>query len=52
MAPNELNVRTGSSGGSGNDGGGDKLPGQPWTPPKEPPQPDGSTPPGDGTHRK
>ncbi|MER5974114.1 hypothetical protein ABT112_31115 [Streptomyces sp. NPDC002055] len=31
---------------------GDGHPGTPWTPPEEPPNPDGSTPPGDGTHRK
>jgi len=30
----------------------DDHPGQPWTPPQEPPSPDGGTPPGDGTHRK
>lgn len=34
------------------DEGGDGHPGQPWTPPEEPPSPDGTTPPGDGTHRK
>jgi len=32
--------------------GGDGHPGTPWTPPEEPPSPDGTTPPGDGTHRK
>ncbi len=31
---------------------GDGHPGTPWTPPQEPPSPDGDTPPGDGTHRK
>lgn len=30
--------------------GDDDVPGTPWTP--EDPSPDGSTPPGDGTHRK
>ncbi|MFD5000966.1 hypothetical protein [Streptomyces buecherae] len=30
---------------------GDGHPGQPWQPTDEP-HPDGSTPPGDGTHRK
>ncbi|WP_269084806.1 hypothetical protein [Streptacidiphilus anmyonensis] len=35
------------------DGGDDdKTPGTPWTPPPDPPSPDGSTPPGDGGHRK
>ncbi|MFF2808025.1 hypothetical protein ACFVT2_12665 [Streptomyces sp. NPDC058000] len=29
---------------------GDDLPGTPWTP--DEPSPDGTTPPGDGTHRK
>lgn len=38
-----------ASGGGGN---GDKLPGQPWTPPPTPPSPDGGSPPGDGGHRK
>ncbi|MFF1959139.1 hypothetical protein ACFVWX_19380 [Streptomyces sp. NPDC058220] len=33
-------------------GEGDGHPGTPWTPPQEPPSPDGDTPPGDGTHRK
>lgn len=33
-------------------GEGDGHPGTPWTPPEEPPNPDGTTPPGDGTHRK
>lgn len=28
----------------------DQLPGSPWTP--DEPSPDGTTPPGDGTHRK
>ncbi|MEU7566662.1 hypothetical protein [Streptomyces fradiae] len=39
---------------SAGDGGDrkDKTPGQPWTPPKEPPSPDGSSPPGDGKRRK
>ncbi|MEU5160969.1 hypothetical protein AB0G74_15360 [Streptomyces sp. NPDC020875] len=46
-------VTRGESGGEGeSDGGGDNLPGQPWTPPQEPPSPDGSTPEGDGKHRK
>ncbi|WP_267133156.1 hypothetical protein [Streptomyces alkaliterrae] len=31
--------------------GGDKVPGQPWTPPPPPP-PDGDMPEGDGKHRK
>ena len=37
-----------------NSGGddGDGHPGTPWTPPEEPPSPDGSTPDGDGEHRK
>ncbi|WP_411143115.1 hypothetical protein [Streptomyces sp. x-80] len=30
----------------------DKLPGQPWTPPKEPPQTDGGAPKGGGKHGK
>ncbi|MFD7986981.1 hypothetical protein ACFV4M_26865 [Kitasatospora indigofera] len=33
-------------------GEGDNLPGTPWTPPQDPPSPDGSPPPGDGGHRK
>ncbi|MGW7270781.1 hypothetical protein ACWGH5_09700 [Streptomyces sp. NPDC054864] len=37
---------------AGGDGDGDGHPGQPWTPPQDPPSPDGDTPPGDGTHRK
>ncbi|MFC8717647.1 hypothetical protein [Kitasatospora sp. NPDC057198] len=32
--------------------GGDGHPGTPWTPPPTPPSPDGTTPPGDGGHRK
>jgi hypothetical protein len=32
--------------------GDDNVPGQPWTPPQEPPSPDGSGPEGDGKHRK
>lgn len=40
-----------SDGGQGS-GDGDKLPGQPWQPPQQPPSPDGGTPPGDGTHKK
>jgi hypothetical protein len=40
-------------GGSGGGGGeGDGHPGTPWTPPSDPPSPDGTTPPGDGGHRK
>ncbi|MEU4849277.1 hypothetical protein [Streptomyces gilvosporeus] len=35
---------------SGGDGDNDELPGSPWTP--DEPSPDGTTPPGDGTHRK
>ncbi|MEV6808441.1 hypothetical protein ACH4NF_19165 [Streptomyces sp. NPDC017248] len=31
---------------------GDGNPGTPWTPPEEPPSPDGSSPEGDGKHRK
>ncbi|MFI1768979.1 hypothetical protein ACH41H_44075 [Streptomyces sp. NPDC020800] len=31
---------------------GDSHPGTPWTPPEEPPSPDGSSPEGDGKHRK
>ncbi|MGW4907364.1 hypothetical protein [Streptomyces hyaluromycini] len=34
------------------DGDDDNTPGQPWTPPEEPPSPDGSAPQGDGKHRK
>ncbi|MET7764784.1 hypothetical protein [Streptomyces sp. NPDC005336] len=35
------------------DGGDDdKAPGQPWQPPQDPPSPDGSSPEGDGKHRK
>jgi hypothetical protein len=37
-----------SGGGSGEDG----LPGQPWTPPQDPPSPDGGTPEGEGKHRR
>jgi hypothetical protein len=33
------------------EGNGDLLPGQPWTPPAEP-SPDGGMPEGDGDHRK
>jgi hypothetical protein len=33
-------------------GNGDTVPGQPWTPPQEPPSPDGGMPEGDGKHRK
>ncbi|MEU5397920.1 hypothetical protein ABZ348_01285 [Streptomyces sp. NPDC005963] len=36
----------------GGAGGGDGHPGQPWTPPQDPPSPDGSTPDGDGKHKK
>jgi hypothetical protein len=32
--------------------GGDSLPGQPWSPPKEPPTPDGGSPEGEGERRK
>ncbi|MFJ5881198.1 hypothetical protein [Kitasatospora cineracea] len=32
--------------------GGHGHPGTPWTPPPTPPSPDGTTPPGDGGHRK
>ncbi len=32
--------------------GDDDAPGQPWQPPQEPPSPDGSSPEGDGKHRK
>ncbi|MEV5508265.1 hypothetical protein [Streptomyces orinoci] len=39
-------------GGHGKDQGeGDGHPGQPWQPADEP-HPDGSTPPGDGAHKK
>ncbi|MGW4894728.1 ATP-binding protein [Kitasatospora sp. NPDC004240] len=38
--------------GHGVGGEGDGHPGTPWTPPSEPPSPDGTTPPGDGGHRK
>ncbi len=34
----------------GDEGNGDMLPGQPWTP--EVPSPDGGMPEGDGDHRK
>ncbi|MEU9110586.1 hypothetical protein AB0D04_01995 [Streptomyces sp. NPDC048483] len=40
--------------GGDHDSGGDSddgHPGTPWTPPDDP-SPDGSTPPGDGDHRK
>jgi hypothetical protein len=30
----------------------DKTPGTPWQPPQDPPSPDGSSPDGDGKHRK
>ncbi|GHA13590.1 hypothetical protein ACFOOM_32340 [Streptomyces echinoruber] len=30
----------------------DNTPGQPWQPPQDPPSPDGSSPEGDGKHRK
>ena len=33
-------------------GEGDGHPGQPWQPPQDPPSPDGSSPEGDGKHRK
>lgn len=36
--------------GDGSDGG--TTPGQPWQPPQDPPSPDGSSPEGDGKHRK
>ncbi|MET8629636.1 ATP-binding protein [Kitasatospora sp. NPDC004669] len=45
----------GGHGGGGLGGGGgegDGHPGTPWTPPSDPPSPDGTTPPGDGGHRK
>ncbi|MFE0423690.1 hypothetical protein [Streptomyces sp. NPDC058953] len=46
-------MRSGGGEDSGDGGGSnDSLPGQPWTPPQEPPSPDGSTPEGDGKHRK
>ncbi|WP_169366225.1 hypothetical protein [Wenjunlia vitaminophila] len=32
--------------------GDDDHPGQPWQPPQDPPSPDGSSPEGDGKHRK
>ncbi|MFF3499651.1 hypothetical protein [Streptomyces sp. NPDC003247] len=32
--------------------GDDGHPGQPWQPPQDPPSPDGSSPEGDGKHRK
>ncbi|WP_268867556.1 hypothetical protein [Streptomyces blattellae] len=34
------------------DGDDDNTPGQPWQPPQDPPSPDGSSPEGDGKHRK
>ncbi|WP_164737789.1 hypothetical protein [Streptomyces luteoverticillatus] len=44
---------TAVDGGRGKDEGeGDGHPGQPWTPPAEPPSPDGGSPEGDGAHRK
>lgn len=46
-----MGVIAASGEGSGS-GGGDGHPGQPWTPPQEPPNPDGSTPDGDGKHKK
>ncbi|GGK13564.1 hypothetical protein GCM10011583_51950 [Streptomyces camponoticapitis] len=39
------------SGQGGDEGEGDGHPGQPWSPTDEP-HPDGTTPPGDGDHRK
>ncbi len=36
----------------GGEEGDDGLPGTPWTPPEDPPNPDGTTPPDDGTHRE
>ncbi|MCZ4103275.1 MULTISPECIES: hypothetical protein [Streptomyces] len=36
----------------GGDDDKDKHPGTPWTPPKDPPSPDGGTPPGDGKHKR
>lgn len=46
-------VTAADGGGHGKDDGGgdDGHPGTPWTPPENP-HPDGSTPPGDGDHRK
>ncbi len=45
-----MDIDGGHSSGGGD--GGDGHPGTPWTPPSDPPSPDGSTPPGDGGHRK
>jgi hypothetical protein len=41
-----------ANGEQGSDSGGDGHPGQPWTPPQDPPKPDGSTPDGPGKHKK
>ncbi|WP_329175723.1 hypothetical protein [Streptomyces sp. NBC_01477] len=49
MSVDRFTTRYGTRAG-GEDGDG--HPGTPWTPPQEPPSPDGDTPPGDGTHRK
>ncbi|MFI5944259.1 hypothetical protein ACIBCB_28990 [Streptomyces uncialis] len=38
--------------GDGPEDDGDGHPGQPWQPPQDPPSPDGSTPEGDGKHKK
>ncbi|GGR02059.1 hypothetical protein GCM10010195_67290 [Kitasatospora griseola] len=46
-----MDTHGGQDGGGSSGGEGDGHPGTPWTPP-EPPSPDGSTPPGDGGHRK
>ncbi|WP_199566167.1 hypothetical protein [Streptomyces corynorhini] len=46
-----LIAHTAQGGGHGKDEGeGDGHPGQPWSPTDEP-TPDGSTPPGEGTHK-
>jgi hypothetical protein len=46
-----MNVRIELHGQPG-EGDGDGHPGQPWQPPQDPPSPDGSSPEGDGKHRK
>ncbi|MFE9610159.1 hypothetical protein [Streptomyces sp. NPDC006012] len=46
-----MKVRIGPAAQDG-DVGDDDHPGQPWQPPQDPPSPDGSSPKGDGKHRK
>ncbi|MFF5443159.1 hypothetical protein [Streptomyces achromogenes] len=45
-------MRVGTVPHTGSGDGGDTMPGQPWQPPQDPPSPDGSSPEGDGKHRK